>query len=84
MSLFERIHASDQLGVEMKPAIKVFCVNCNKHIGYLRSDQGGIKNFIPLNGQQTTDNGLTCPLCGHVFVAFNPGTTFKTDRGYIP
>ncbi len=86
MSILDRIRAADRLSIDIQPAIKVFCVCCNQHIGHLKSAKGGIENFVPLKHGKT-DNALLCPVCGKIFTAFkhiDPEPKFKTDRGYLP
>ncbi|MBN2060696.1 MAG: hypothetical protein JW882_09810 [Deltaproteobacteria bacterium] len=85
IGLREKVRTGERLGVEVRPAAKVFCASCGRHIYYLKDSPENISPecFAPLEGRKKPDS-LICPECGRCFTAFeNNQPRIKTDRGWM-
>lgn len=73
----------DRLSISVHAAAKVFCVHCQRHVYYLKTDKGGVNvaNLAPLDGAPKPTT-FACPMCGQDIRAYAPEATLKLDKGY--
>ena len=76
---------SDQLKVEVSPAVQVMCARCGCHVYWLKRPQDGVTltNLQPLENS-SEPNDWDCPECGQeIFVNSQRGRKLKTSKGYM-
>lgn len=80
----DAVTASDDLKIEFKPASKVFCSHCRKHIYYLKETADGSIKFAPIENGLPVRDDMVCPACGKILHAFlGKLPMVKTDRGWV-
>lgn len=83
--MISNISTTDDIDVNIKPAIRVYCVSCLGHVfwlNHLNSDSPKYPiDFIEVNGSDVVN--FICPFCNKFVSAFDGDTPkFKTSEGW--